>query len=425
MTTRPSRSGERHARAISAAVLLTIVQLGLGCGGKADSARSPEGTSVTSRLAKDPLGVRAVPWNAAKARVGKVKAVADSGDVVAVFADDGAHVFTAGALVATDTSVRDWVDADTILGPDGSARWIIGVDGRGRLYHLRGRSSFEEVSERFGLGAHRVRDAAVLGTGYVGFLLDDELALADGERVTRYAVPRLFELNGGGGFGAGVARDSVFVFTARHRAIRTYALPNATHAVLGPDGRLFATTPRAVYATNAAHDLVLMHESDHGDAIHGLVASAEHVWFADRDELGVIDGEHIALTNGAKIPVDARLAPSSSGDVWVLADGALSRFARVEAEPDVARAWNDKLSSVFARACASCHQANGASGVDLSNAEAWHARRMLIHDRVVVSRTMPPQGHVLSDADRESVRQWTEAAEGSPSPSTTPGSKKP
>jgi mono/diheme cytochrome c family protein len=103
-----------------------------------------------------------------------------------------------------------------------------------------------------------------------------------------------------------------------------------------------------------------------------------------------------------------------TGDVWVLASGKLSRFARLDPEPELARAWKDKLSGVFARSCASCHQSNGPSGIDLSSAEAWHSRRTLIHDRVVVSRSMPPQGHALADPDRDAIKVWSETTTAPP-----------
>jgi hypothetical protein len=373
----------------------------MGCGGPGVHSREAGAVS--------PLAVRSVAWNASQTRIGKVRAVTDAGDVSAVFADDGAYVFTAGALVAADRSVTDWVDADTIFGPDGSARWIIGVNARGRVYHLRGRSSFEEVSERYGLGDRQVRGAAVLGTGAVGFLLDGEVALADGMKVTRYGIPRLLEIAGGGGYGAGVASDRVFVFGAAQRTLRSYDLPRATAATLGPDGRLYATTPRAVYASSPSGELDLVLETS-GDSIHGLVASGEHVWFADGTELGVVDGARVAETSGAHIAEDAKLRASTTGDVWVLAQGALSRYARVDPEPDLQRAWNDKLSGVFARSCAACHMPNGPSGVDLSSAEAWQTRRALIKDRVVVTHTMPPQGRALTDADRDAIKGWAEGA---------------
>jgi hypothetical protein len=46
--------------------------------------------------------------------------------------------------------------------------------------------------------------------------------------------------------------------------------------------------------------------------------------------------------------------------------------------------------------------------VDLSTAEGWQSERGAIHSRVVDNKTMPPDGHPLSDADRAAIRLWTE-----------------
>ena len=103
----------------------------------------------------------------------------------------------------------------------------------------------------------------------------------------------------------------------------------------------------------------------------------------------------------------ARLASSPSGDVWVLAGGSLERFA--QATPDPTFAWSSTLAPIFARVCASCHGPNGVSGVDLSKAAEWDAERDAIRARVVESKTMPPEGHTLSDTDRASIAAWANA----------------
>jgi mono/diheme cytochrome c family protein len=371
----------------------------LGCG---PGAHSREGGGVGA------VSVTPVAWNPTQARVGNVRAVADTGKVVAVFADDGATVFSSGAVVASDHGVTGWVDAQTVPGADGAARWIVGFDGRGHLYYLHGVSSFEDVSARYGLDGRAVRGAATLGPGRVGFLLDGELAIADGRRVARFGAPALTQLVGGGGWGAGLATDSLFVFGASGRDTREYPLAGVTHAALGPDGRLYASTARAVYTAAPGGVLTLAYDAE-ADTIHGLVASGDHVWFADGAELGVVDGNKVALTTGAHVAPQARLAASPSGDVWVIAGGSLQRFARAVPEEALAVAWKSTLAPIFARACASCHQADGVSGTDLSTAEAWHSERTAIHDRVVVGGTMPPPGHALSDVDRAAIRAWTEA----------------
>jgi mono/diheme cytochrome c family protein len=353
------------------------------------------------------FAVRPVAWNPASAPVGRVAAVADAGSVVAVFGDTGATVLSSGAVVATDRRVTDWVDALPVPGADGSPRWIVGIDGHGHLHYLRGLSTFVDVSARYGLDGRRVLGAATFDGGRVGFLLDQqELAIADGRRVTRYGVPALATLLGGGGIGAGVGTDAVTVFDPTMTA-RTYPLRGVTHAAVGPDGRLYASTSRAIYAATTHGDLALVYDAG-APSLHGLVASGDHVWFADGGELGVVDSDRVAETRGVQVAPDARLASSPSGDVWVIASGALQRFARADPEASLGASWSATLAPIFARSCSSCHQASGVSGVDLSTAEAWQSERRAIHDRVVESKTMPPEGHPLSDADRDAIRVWAE-----------------
>ncbi|HEY8088444.1 MAG TPA: cytochrome c [Polyangiaceae bacterium] len=354
-----------------------------------------------------PLAVKSVAWNPTSADLGPVTAVADAGKVVAVFGSSGATVLSAGAVVARDTSVKDWVGAQAIHGADGSARWIVGVDGRGHLHYLRGLSSLDDVTARYGLDGRPVRGVAMLDAKRVGFLLDGEIAVADGGRLTRFAVPPLAGLAGGAGSGAGVGADTVLSFDAAMNA-RTFPLRGVTAVTVGRDGRLYATTRRALYAATEHGDLALVFDAG-ADTLHGLAASGDHVWFADGPELGTLDGDHVAETAGLRLAPDAGLAPSGSGDVWVLTRGALERYGRADPEAALGARWSSTLAPIFARACSSCHLPGGVSGTDLSSAEAWHSERAAIHDRVVKTRSMPPEGHPLSEADRGAIQAWVDA----------------
>jgi hypothetical protein len=385
--------------------ILSLSAFGLASAGLTFLAGCGPAPHTRAAGALSPLAVRAVDWNPGGANVGPVRAVADAGNVVAVFGDGGATVLSSGAAVATDTRVTGWASAETIAGADGSARWIVGVDGQGHLRYLRGLSSFDDVSTRYGLDGLRVLGATMIDASHVGFLLDQEIAVADGRRVTRYATGPLQGLAGGGGRGAGLGKDVIVSFDAASLTARSFPLPNVTRVAVGPDGRLYATTPRAVYASGPDGKLALVYAAD-ADTVHGLAASGAHVWFADGRALGVVDGDHVAETTGAGLAPDAVLAPSSSGDVWVLASGKLQRFARVDPEPALAAAWNGTLSPIFARVCSSCHQPSGSSGTDLSSAEAWESERQEIRDRVVVTKTMPPEGHPLSKEDRQAIAAW-------------------
>jgi hypothetical protein len=380
----------------------TVLSLLTGCG---------PAPHTRAAGALTPLSVRRVDWNPGGVKVGAVQAVADAGNVVAVFGDIGATVLSSGAAVTTDARVTGWASAETIAGADGSGRWIVGVGGQGHLYYLRGLSAFDDVSARYGLDGRKVRGATMIDASHVGFLLDQEVAVADGHRVTRYTTGPLLALAGGGGRAAGLAKDSIVSFDAASLTARSFPLPDVTRVVVGADGRLYATTPRAVYASGVDGKLALVYAAD-ADTVHGLAASGAHVWFADGRELGVVDGDHVAETTGAGLSPDAVLEPSGSGDVWVLAGGQLQRFARVDPEPALAAMWNGTLSPIFARVCASCHQPNGTSGTDLSTAEGWESEKQQIRDRVVVTRTMPPEGHPLGDDDRKAIASWVNGGSG-------------
>ena len=150
------------------------------------------------------LAVRPVEWNAASAPVGKVSAVADAGDVVAVFADDGVSILSARAVVARDTHVKGWTTGDTIDAADGVTRWIVGIDEAGRVQRLKGLAAFEDVTPRYGLAGRRIRSATMVGKGKVGFLLDGQVVLAGASKLAVFPTSTFTMFAGGGGFGAGV-----------------------------------------------------------------------------------------------------------------------------------------------------------------------------------------------------------------------------
>ncbi len=373
-----------------------------------------------------PLAVQPVEWNPSRAPVGRVSAVADAGDVVAVFGDAGATVFASGAVAATDATEKRWSCAGTIPGAYGTAQWIVGIDGDGRVLHLHGTSKFEDVSPRFGLAGLRVHDVSMLDDRRAAFLLDGEIALADGREVKRYMTGPFGALAAGQGRAALVGQGRVVVFDRGDLSGRVFELPGATYAAVGSDGRLYAATSRAIFASTASGELALVYDAE-GETIHGLAASPGHVWFGDGAELGLVEGDHVAETRGANLARDARLQASPSGDVWVIGGADIQRFRAVEAAAaasamDVEATWSSTLAPVFARACATCHMPNGVSGTDLSTSSAWQSEREAIRQRVVVSRAMPPEGHPLSDADRAAIAAWASmphsgSSEGPPAPS--------
>ena len=201
----------------------------------------------------------------------------------------GHRALASGAVVATDRSVTDWGDAQAIRGADGSARWIVGVDGQGRLHYLRGMSSFEDVSSRYGLDGRRVLGVAMIDRARVGFLLD--AGDRRGRRAPRHPLrgaARGHAARRGRASAPGSARGRSPV--RREDGERTFPLPGVTAAALGADGRLYAATRRALYATTST---VISRSSTtrSAETLHGLVASGD---------AGVVRGRHGARRRGRR-----------------------------------------------------------------------------------------------------------------------------
>jgi len=354
-----------------------------------------------------PFAVRAVDWNVTHVPLSAVPGVADDGGIVVVLTEEGAKIFSSGAEIATDTKETRWIGAGVLPGPDGSPRWIVAVSADGEVSYLRNLTTFEDVSPRFGFEGFPVLGVASLGGRSAAFQLHDELAIADGRRVTRYKTAPFAQVTGGAGIVVGVTNDGLQVFRVSERSGATYALPHVTTAAVGPDGRIYAATANALYATDATGSLALVYR-DAAARIHGLVTSGPRVWFADGGELGVLEGDRVSLTHGAGVGSDARLLASASGDVWAVTGATLARYQAALASPTEQTRWATTVAPVFARSCASCHLPNGRAGLDLSTPAAWEAHRGAIVQRVVVSKTMPPPESPLLDSDRAAVKTWSD-----------------
>jgi hypothetical protein len=356
-----------------------------------------------------PLTVHEVAWNPTHADVGHVRAVAEASGVTAVFSEFGATIFASGAVVAVDRSGEDWVDAVVLPSAEGGARWIVGLSRDGRLYRLKDRSVFEDVSARYGLEGDSVRSVAALGGNRVAFSFAQDLAIADGASVTRYAAPGFSGLFGGGGLGGGLLNGVPYVFRSADLRAHRYDLLGATRAAFGLDGSLYVATQRAIYAAPPDGDLSLSYDSQ-SNQVGQLMASGDAVWFTDGRELGAVQHDHVIETDSHPVSADTLLAPSASDDIWALSQGSLRRFSNAIASLDRLASWTRNIAPIFARACAQCHQPSGLAGVDLSTAESWVSESATIRERVIEARTMPPQGHELSASDRAAVGAWVQGA---------------
>lgn len=382
-------------------LLLALVTLAAlaGCGA---SRFSREGGGV------ERLTTRAVDWNRARADLGPVRAVADAGDTVVVFGDGQATILSEGVVVAVDHSIARWTAAGVIPAADGNGTWIVGIDGDGRVLRLRNNSAFESVSDRWGLDHEKVLRVTGIAPGVAGFLLAGELAIADGQRVTRYATGPVDSLSGSDGRVALSGASGLRVFEPKLATARAFTLPEPiAQATIGAGGRLFVAAREALYGEDERGDLALRFETS-GTAIHGLAASGKRLWFADGAELGTIEGGLVRETTGLALAPAARLIGSPSGDVWAMVgDRTLLRFS---AEGGVESGWDETIAPVFQRSCSACHLPGGSAGLDLSTREAWASNRAPIRQRVIVDRSMPPAGHALADPDREAIGRWLEPA---------------
>lgn len=382
---------------ISPAPLLIAIGLAASaCGGEPAPVGPP---SV------QPLTVRSVDWNPKAIPVGSVAAVAELDGTVVVLGDEGATLFSGGVYAGSDTQVKGWRSATTIPAADGNGTWIAGVDDQGRVLRLRAGSYFELVSDLYGLLDEDVASVAALGGASVAFAVADGLAVADGMTVTRYDVGPFTNLAGGGGRAATADGSKVHVFTAAGEQVTSYVLPGAEAVVFDEAGKLVVRTADALYKEDESGELILLYESEAG-AMFGLAVSAGRVWFGDGADLGMIEAGVVSRTTGGGAPPAPRLLGSPSGDVWVLADGELKKYAAEVGDAEDRALWETKVQPVYLDSCTPCHAPGGSAGFELSTYGAWVARREAIKERVVDLKTMPPAGIPFTDIERKAIADW-------------------
>ena len=354
-------------------------------------------------VAKAALELSEVDWNAARTELGSIAAIAEDGDRVIVFGEHGATLIAGGAAAGNDPSVTAWQSASRIAAADGSGSWPVGVAATGEVHRLRAGTSLESVSDRYGLLGDKVERIAALATPYAAFALQDELAIADGTHVTRYA--------------ASVASARCLAGDA-HRV--AFAGPDGEVHVLDVDSRQLTTLPLAGAQSCAflngqlwvqTASALFVHVDDdmqavfRGSRLSGLAVSAERLWFAHGEQLCTAepDANSIGCGSAKGFAGGSTLFGSASGDVWALRAGGATRYA-LPAQGDEA-AWRTSAFSVYARVCSSCHAPGGSSGIDLSTYASWQGKRDKIVARVLDAKNMPPD-RALSEQDRAGIAAW-------------------
>jgi mono/diheme cytochrome c family protein len=384
-----------------APLLIAIGLAASACGGG-----EPE---PAASLSVQPLSVRSVDWNPKAIPVGSVAAVAELGGTIVVLGDEGATLFSGGVYAGSDAQVTGWRSATTIPAADGNGTWIAGVDDQGRVLRLRAGSYFELVSDLYGLVGEDVAGVAALGGATVGFAIAGGLAVADGMTVTRYDVGPFTNLAGGGGRAATTDGSNVHVFVTSGEQMASYPLPGAEEVVFDEAGKLVVRTADSLYKEDESGEIVLLYESEAG-AMFGLAVSAGRVWFGDGADLGMIEAGVVSRTTGGSVPPASSLLGSPSGDVWVLADGELDKYAAEVGDAEDRALWETKVQPVYLDSCTPCHAPGGSAGFELSTYGAWVARREAIKERVVDLKSMPPAGIPFTDIERKAIADWAGSA---------------
>lgn len=354
-------------------------------------------TSCGSAPPPPPLRAATVEWNGAHAAVGAVTAVAELDDTTVFFADDAATVVVAGAVTNVDKSAHRWVDAAVIPALDGNGRWIVGVDGDGGVWRLRARRAFEPISDRLGLQGVAVRGICAAGSR-VAVLLDHEVAFAEAGVSTRIAAQGTSLACGANQIAIGSDRE-IRLFSSRG-SDRTIALPTTRVAFLASD-RLLALVRGHLYAMDTSGTMRSVTPVD--TPISTIAASGDGAWVAWPGALGWFDGATLTRLSDPRVTSDTRLFASTSGDAWLAAPSALSRYRRGAAEaPDP---WQASIAPIVQRTCRSCHGPDGSAGVQLVTEADWSANAAEIRDRVLVRKDMPPKGG-LTEAERAAIARF-------------------
>lgn len=350
-----------------------------------------------------PLATSDVSWNPTSADVGRVTGVAELGETTLVTSDRGATIFSGGAVAGTDASTA-YTWAGTIAAPDGTGIWLVATTSGGELRRVRARTSLEPVGDRFGLAGSRVRAACSASPTDTVFLLDAALARSDGRHVHR--IDGAFSaIACAPGVIAATSPSGIRLLGKDGDRLLALASPLAT---ITRAGRLVAASGAHLYAADAHGNLARVLETT--APIVALTGTASGAWFATSGGLGYFDGTNVALAADARVSATTTLTAATGDDAWANGGGALLRISRSQASHAAPTTHDDRWKTAVApiqqKTCATCHGPGGASGLDLSTAQAWNASRTAIEQRVLTKRDMPPAGTPFADADREAVRQF-------------------
>jgi len=344
--------------------------------------------------------------------VGTSTPVIEQGDAVYVLAPHVATILRGGVVAARIETASTWLTAASIAAPDGDGRWVVAVDDAGALWRLTASGERQNVTDRFGLAGAKVRALGGAGTT-TAFDLGDSVAYStDGVHLARvpaaesyrFAVARgvlARAVKGGGGHGPYVEKWDLV-----HATRVTYPFVPNQLAFLDAQTdqpRLVAATDDRVWIEKSGE----LHALAAPAVVHEIAAERDALWIEASGKLFAVDRNRFVPTRLADHRVDL-LGASQTGDAWLATERGLVRYSRGGPHDDPT--WTAQVAPVFQRVCAHCHLPGGEAGIDLSTAASWQAERAELARRVLVTRTMPPAGTDLSDADRAAVAGWLNAS---------------
>jgi mono/diheme cytochrome c family protein len=327
-------------------------------------------------------------------------AVVEQGDAVYVLAGEVALIARGGIVTTRIESPRPWRFGASIAAPDGDGRWVVAVDDEGAPWRLTLSGEREPVAERLGLAGAKVRALGGAGTTFAADLGDSLAYTTDGVHLTRVPTGATDQLAVARGVLARVTAGHLERWDLAHGTRVSYALsPIAIGFLDGDHPRLVAVEARRLWVETdgklVAFALPRVPIS--------LAARGDRAWIAAAGELYLFDGKQVRPASGGDRR-GALLAASSAGDAWLATDHGLIRYSIGASADDPA--WQAQVAPVFQRVCGHCHLPGGEAGIDLSTAAAWQSERAEISRRVLTTRTMPPAGTELSDADRAALAAW-------------------
>lgn len=381
-----------------------IALLSMGCGSGQIDGPTPATKTVSKEL--EPLTLRNIEWNAAKADVGAVSAIVEDDEELVLFGAKGATMMAGGAVRGVIAGAPAWTAASTIPAADGVGDWTVGAADNGRLFRVRAELSLEDISERYGLGTDRVRSIVGIDEKSVAFGFEGGIAIADGSTVTRYGGPASGVLAGGGGRLAWIDAGTVSVLTLADRKVRTFPMAEARGVAIDSAGRVVVTAGNKLWIESSGA-LTLRWTAD---AAFGSIATAgPRVWMTVGSELAVATGDALSKSTGAGVVDDARLSGTPAGDLWILSSTGVRKVSG-SAPSEAIADWEATIKPIYARICGDCHAPGGTAGSDLSTYDGWLQRKDKIMQRVIVDRTMPPKGKTFDEADRSAIRDWLSRA---------------